>query len=53
VKEDIAMAVMIGVHPHKASHAAVAISADETVLGQPWVGAAAGQAERLLEWAQA
>ena len=47
------MTVMIGVDPHKASHTAVAIGADEAVLGQLRVRAAAAQAERLLEWAQA
>ena len=46
-------AVIIGVDLHKASHTAVAIGADEAVLGQLRVSAAAGQAERLLEWAQA
>ena len=45
--------VIIGVDPHKASHTAVAIGADEAVLGQVRVRAAAAQAERLLEWAQA
>jgi transposase len=45
--------VMIGVDPHKASHTAVAISAVEEPLGQLRVRASAGQAERLLGWAQA
>jgi transposase len=54
VKEGVAVAtVIIGVDPHKASHTAVAIGADEAVLGQVRVRAAAAQAERLLEWAQA
>jgi transposase len=54
VKEGVAVAtVIIGVDPHKASHTAVAIDADEAVLGQVRVRAAAAQAERLLEWAQA
>jgi transposase len=45
--------VIIGVDPHKASHTAVAIGADEAALGLLRVRASAGQAERLLEWAQA
>jgi hypothetical protein len=45
--------VIIGVDPHKASHTAAAIGADEAALGQVRVRASAGQAERLLEWAQA
>ena len=44
---------MIGVDPHKGSHTAVAIGADEVVLGQVRVRASAVQAERLLEWAAA
>jgi hypothetical protein len=46
-------AVMIGVDPHKASHTAVVISAAEEQLGELRVRARAGQAERLLGWAQA
>src|ERR1700677_2745792 len=46
-------AVIIGVDPHKGSHTAVAIGADEMPLGQLRVRACTGQAERLLEWAQA
>jgi transposase len=45
--------VIIGVDPHKGSHTAVAIGADEAALGQVRVRASAGQAERLLEWARA
>jgi transposase len=45
--------VMIGVHPHKASHTAVVISPAEEPLGQLQVRASAVQAERLLAWAQA
>jgi transposase len=45
--------VMIGVDPHKASHTAVAVGADEAVLGQVRVRASAVQAKRLLEWAAA
>jgi transposase len=44
-------AVMIGVDPHKGSHTAVAIGADEEPLGQVRVRASAAQAERLLAWA--
>jgi transposase len=44
-------AVMIGVDPHKASHAAVVISAAEEPLGQVRVRACAAQAGRLLAWA--
>ena len=43
--------VMIGVDPHKASHTAVAVGADEQPLGQVRVRASAVQARRLLEWA--
>jgi transposase len=45
--------VMIGVDPHKASHTAVVVGADEAVLGQLRVRASAVQAKRLLEWAAA
>jgi transposase len=45
--------VMIGVDPHKASHTAVAVGADEQPLGQLRVRASAVQARRLLEWAAA
>ena len=44
---------MIGADPHKASHAAVAISAAEEPLGQLRVRAWVAQAERLLAWAAA
>jgi transposase len=44
---------MIGVDPHKGSHTAVALGADEAVLGQVRVRASAVQAERLLTWAEA
>ncbi len=43
--------VMIGVDPHKASHTAVAVGADEQPLGRVRVRASAAQARRLLEWA--
>ena len=45
--------VMIGMDPHKASHTAVAVGADEQPLGQVRVRASAVQARRLLEWAAA
>ena len=45
-------AVMIGVDPHKGSHTAVAIGSAEEVLGRVRVRACAGQAGRLLAWAQ-
>jgi hypothetical protein len=38
--------VMIGVDPHKGSHAAVAIGSDEERLGQLRVRASASQAKR-------
>src|SRR6266542_5243708 len=42
-------AVMIGVDPHKGSHTAVAIGADEGPVGLVRVRACAAQAERLLD----
>ncbi len=45
-------AVIIGVDPHKGSHTAVALGADEVPLGQVRVRASAAQAERLLAWAK-
>ena len=45
------MAVMIGVDPHKASHTAVALDADEGFLGELRVRSVANQVERLLAWA--
>jgi transposase len=45
-------AVMIGVDPHKGSHTAVGISADEHPLGKIRVRACPGQAEQLVAWAQ-
>jgi transposase len=45
-------AVMIGVDPHKGSHTAVAIGADEVLVGLVRVRACAAQAERLLAWAK-
>jgi transposase len=46
-------AVMIGVDPHKGSHTAVAIGAEEEPLGELRVRASAGQAQRLVAWAAA
>jgi transposase len=42
---------LIGVDPHKASHTAVAIDVDETVLDRLQVRSDAKQCERLLRWA--
>lgn len=47
------MAVMIGVDPHKGSHTAVAVGADEQPLGRLRVRACPDQAARLVAWAQA
>ena len=44
---------MIGIDPHKASHAAVVIGAAEVVVGELRVRAGAAQAEQLLGWAAA
>jgi transposase len=44
-------AVMIDIDPHKGSHTAVAIGADEEPLGQVRVRASAAQATRLVAWA--
>jgi transposase len=44
--------VMIGIDPHKGSHTAHALDAQETKLGQLRVRAAVGQVGGLLEWAQ-
>jgi transposase len=43
--------VTIGIDPHKGSHTAVALAADETRLGQIRVRAAATQVENLRSWA--
>lgn len=43
--------VMIGIDPHKGSHTAVALAADETRLGQIRVRASAAQVENLRAWA--
>lgn len=43
--------IMIGVDPHKGSHTAVALDADEHVLAELRVRADRRQTERLLGWA--
>jgi ABC-type uncharacterized transport system YnjBCD substrate-binding protein len=43
--------VIIGVDPHKGSHTAFALSAEEQKLGQTRVVAAPGQVEQLQRWA--
>jgi transposase len=45
--------VMIGIDPHKASHTATAIDANEKVLAKIRVKASVDQSEQLLEWAMA
>jgi len=45
------MSVIIGVDPHKATHTAVAISADEEELDRITVRATVKQAEQLRKWA--
>jgi hypothetical protein len=50
-KENNDMAVMIGVDPHKGSHAAAVLDEDEQPRGELRVRSAAGQLERLVEWA--
>ena len=47
------MAVMIGVDPHKRSHTAVAVDADEVELDRVEVCTSATQVEALLAWADA
>jgi len=42
---------MIGIDPHKATHTAVAINDNETVLDEFTLRASAGQAEQLRDWA--
>ena len=43
--------VMIGIDPHKGSHTAVALAADETRLGQIRVRASSSQVANLQSWA--
>jgi transposase len=52
-KGQVVAVVMIGVDPHKGSHTAVALGADEVPLGQVRVRASAAQAQQLLAWAAA
>jgi transposase len=45
------MTIMIGIDPHKATHTAVAIDNNETVLDQFTLRASSVQARRLCDWA--
>ncbi len=45
------MSVMIGIDPHKGSHTAVVIDADEVVVDRIRVRASASQVVKLCEWA--
>jgi transposase len=45
------MSVIIGIDPHKSTHTAVAISADEQPLARLQVAADRCQTARLLAWA--
>ena len=45
------MKVIIGVDPHKASHTAVAIDADEDELSRLRIRASRRQIDQLLVWA--
>ena len=45
------MTVIIGVDPHKASHTAVAVGAEEAELSRKQVRAGPSQATRLVSWA--
>ena len=45
------MTIMIGIDPHKATHTAVAIDDNETVLDQFTLRASSVQARRLCDWA--
>jgi transposase len=45
--------IMIGIDPHKGSHTATAVNADEVVVGEVRVDADRHQRARLLEWAAA
>jgi transposase len=51
--EGEAMAVMIGVDPHKGSHTAVAVDRAEQSLGELRVRSGSRQVDRLLGWAEA
>ena len=45
------MVTTIGIDPHKATHTAVAIDDDETVLGEITIRADKDQTTKLLDWA--
>ena len=45
------METVIGIDPHKATHTAVAISGDESVLGDLKVRTCMAQVPRLRDWA--
>ena len=45
------MVTTIGIDPHKATHTAVAIDDDETVLAEITIPADKDQAKRLVDWA--
>ncbi len=45
------MEVMIGIDPHKGSHTAVAIDAEEVIIDKLQVTASASQTVELLGWA--
>jgi hypothetical protein len=49
--KETAVAVMIGIDPHKGSHTASAIDENEVLLDPLRVRAAAGQVDGLLRWA--
>jgi len=46
------MVTTIGIDPHKATHTAVAIDDDETVLAEITIPADKDQAAKLIDWAQ-
>ena len=46
------MVTTIGIDPHKATHTAVAIDDDETVLAEITIRADKDQAAKLIDWAQ-
>jgi transposase len=50
--EGASMTVMIGVDPHKGSHTAVGVDADERSRGELRVRSGPKQLERLLKWAE-
>ncbi len=45
------MVTTIGIDPHKATHTAVAIDEDETVLGEFTIRADKDQTTKLIDWA--